>query len=180
VDGASRGAAEALWGGAARPRVVLQPGATYGPAKRWPADRFAAVARGLADRGVHVAVAGGPGDAQAVDAVRERAPFVMSFLGRTTVPVLAAVLESADAVVTNDTGPMHLAAAVGTRTVAVFGSTSPEWTGPLGRGHGVVREPVPCAPCFRRDCRIGYLCFLGVSAERVLAEVLRTLEGETG
>jgi heptosyltransferase-2 len=179
LDPAWRAEAAELWGAAARPRVVLQPGATYGPAKRWRAERFAEVARALAARGAAVAVVGGPGDADEVRAVRERAP-VLDLGGRTRVGVLAAVLEGADVAVTNDTGPMHLAAAVGTPTVAIFGSTSPAWTGPRGERHRIVRHPVPCAPCFRRDCRIGYLCLEGVGAPRVLGEVLAVLEDRAG
>lgn len=167
VDPSWRDEAERLWGGTPGPRVALQPGATYGPAKRWGADRFAAVARTLAADGVSVAVLGGPGDAEAVRAVASRAP-IADLSGRTTVGVLAACLEAADVVVTNDTGPMHLAAAVGTPTVAIFGSTSPRWTGPRGARHHILVHPVPCAPCFRRDCRIGYLCLEGIPTARVV------------
>jgi len=175
LDATWRAEAEAAWAGRPRPRVVLHAGATYGPAKRWSADRFAEVARRLAAQGATVAVVGGPGDAAAVKVVREGAS-VTDLSGRTSVGVLAAVLEAADVVVTNDTGPMHLAAAVGTPVVAVFGSTSPEWTGPWGDGHRVVRHPVPCAPCFRRDCRIGYLCLEGIPAARVLEAASGVLE----
>jgi ADP-heptose:LPS heptosyltransferase len=73
---------------------------------------------------------------------------------------------------------MHLAAAVGTGTVAIFGSTSPTWTRPFGEGHRVLTHPVPCAPCFRRDCEIGYLCLEGVSAPAVLQAARATLAGE--
>ncbi|MFN8179450.1 MAG: lipopolysaccharide heptosyltransferase II [bacterium] len=166
--------AERLWSGRARPRVALQPGATYGPAKRWSASRFAEVARSLAARGCAVAVVGGAGDAEAVRAVRDAAP-VLDLGGRTSVGVLAAVLQSCDLVVTNDTGPMHLAAAVGTPTVAIFGSTSPAWTRPWGEGHRVARRAVACSPCYRRDCRIGYLCLEGVETSRVIEASLASL-----
>lgn len=169
-----RDEARALWPGREGPRIVLQPGATYGPAKRWSAARYAALARELAAGGATVAVVGGAGDAEAVRAVCAGAP-VLDRSGRTTVGVLAAFLEAADVVVTNDTGPMHLAAAVGVRTVALFGSTSPVWTAPRGAGHRVVQHPVPCAPCFRRDCRIGYLCLEGIEVARVRDEVRAVL-----
>ena len=168
VDPAWRDEAGRLWPPRTGPRVALQPGATYGPAKRWGAERFAALARALREDGAAVAVLGGPGDAEAVAAVRAGAD-VLDFAGRTALGTLAGVLEAADVLVTNDTGPMHLAAAVGTPTVALFGSTSPLWTAPRGAGHHVVRHPVPCAPCFRRDCRIGYLCLEGIGTDRVLA-----------
>jgi heptosyltransferase-2 len=171
-----RSEAARLWPEGARPRVALQPGATYGPAKRWPAERFAAVARALGTRGAGVALVGGAGDRPALDEVVRHAPGVVDLGGKTTVGGLAAVLESADVLVTNDTGPMHLAAAVGTPVVAVFGSTSPVWTRPHGSGHRVVSVPVPCQPCFRRDCDIGYLCLVGIEAERVTDEALGLLE----
>ncbi len=174
IDPAWRDEARALWPEHGGPRVALQPGATYGPAKRWRAERFAELARALLADGAVVAVLGGPGDAAQVRAVCDAAP-VLDRSGRTTVGVLAAFLEAADVVVTNDTGPMHLAAAVGTRTVALFGSTSPTWTAPRGAGHRIVRHPVPCAPCFRRDCRIGYLCLEGIEVPRVLDAVRAAL-----
>ncbi len=173
IDPAWRDEARALWPEHDGPRVVLQPGATYGPAKRWRADRFAELARRLDAEGAVLAAVGGPGDAAAVRAVCDAAP-VQDRSGRTTVGVLAAFLEAADVVVTNDTGPMHLAAAVGTPAVALFGSTSPVWTSPRGAGHRVVRHPVPCSPCFRRDCRIGYLCLEGIDVARV-HDAVRTL-----
>lgn len=179
VDATWRREAEALWADSKRPRVALQPGAAYGPAKRWAAERFAEVARSLAARGCTVAVLGGPADVEAVRGVREAAP-VLDLAGRTSVGVLAALLELADLVVTNDTGPMHLAAAVGTPTVAVFGSTSPTWTAPYGERHRVVQHVVPCAPCFRRDCNIGYLCLEGVAASRVTDEAVASLAAEKG
>jgi len=171
-----RAEAERLWPRDGRPHVALHPGATYGPAKRWSAERFAEVARSLAEHGCAVAVVGGSGDREAIDTVRAAAP-VLDLGGRTSVGVLAAVLEGCDVVVTNDTGPMHLAAAVGTRAVAIFGSTNPTWTGPYGVGHRVVRHVVPCSPCYRRDCRIGYLCLEGVDATRVVRESLAALAG---
>jgi heptosyltransferase-2 len=171
-----RAAAE-LWPPAGRLRVALQPGATYGPAKRWPAHLFAELGSRLVASGRDVAVLGGPGDADVTAAVRESAVGVRDLGGRTRVGVLAAVLSSADVLVTNDTGPMHLAAAVGTRVVAIFGSTSPTWTGPYGDGHRVVAHPVPCAPCFQRTCEIGYVCLDRIEVDQVEREVQELLRG---
>ena len=168
--------AAALWPRTGSPRAVLQPGATYGPAKRWPAERFGALARSLAEAGVEVAIIGGSGDREETAAVAADAPGTLDLGGRTSMGALAAVLESADLLVTNDTGPMHLAAAVGTRALAIFGSTSPIWTGPWGDGHRVLSHPVPCQPCFRRDCDIGYGCLMGVETGRVTEEALAMLE----
>lgn len=151
------------------PRVVLQPGAAYGPAKRWPAERFGETGAALLAEGYDVAVIGAAVDLEAVVRVRERAPGVVDLSGSTRIGVLAALLESAGLLITNDTGPMHLAAAVGTRCLAVFGSTSPEWTRPLGPGHEVMRRPVACAPCFLRRCPIGTPCLEGIEAAAVLS-----------
>jgi heptosyltransferase-2 len=168
VDPDLRGEAEALWGGAGRPRVALQPGATYGPAKRWPAERFAGLARALAADGCVVALLGGPGDREVVDRVRsEIGRKVLDLAGKTRVGTLAAVLAAADALVSNDTGPMHLGAAVGTPVVAIFGSTDPGWTGPRGEGHRVLRHRVECAPCFRRTCDIGLVCLERIAIDEV-------------
>ncbi len=177
---ADRKAAAELWPERARPRVVLQPGATYGPAKRWAAERFAEVGRALLTDGGDVAVVGGPGDREATSAVTDAVKGLHDLAGRTTIGQLAAVLEGADLVITNDSGPMHLAAAVGTPTVAVFGSTSPTWTRPYGDGHRVLTHPVPCAPCFRRDCEIGYLCLEGVTPAAVAAAAGEILGREVG
>jgi heptosyltransferase-2 len=168
LDDAWRRAAAERWPADGRRRVALQPGATFGPAKRWSAERFGLVARSLSESGHDVAVLGGAGDAGPVaETVAAAGSAVRDLSGRFRVGELAAVLESADLLVTNDTGPMHLAAAVGTRCLALFGSTSPEWTAPRGAGHRVVRNPVPCAPCFQRTCRIGTPCLEGIAAERV-------------
>ncbi|MGQ0722684.1 MAG: lipopolysaccharide heptosyltransferase II [Candidatus Eiseniibacteriota bacterium] len=156
-------------------RVVLQPGAAYGPAKRWPAERFGETGAALLAEGHDVAVIGSAADRQAVERVRERAPGVVDLSGSTRIGVLAALLESASLLITNDTGPMHLAAAAGTRCLAVFGSTSPEWTRPLGTGHEVVRRPVACAPCFLRRCPIGTPCLEGIDAAAVLARARASL-----
>jgi ADP-heptose:LPS heptosyltransferase len=71
---------------------------------------------------------------------------------------------------------MHLAAAVGTRTLAIFGSTSPVWTRPFGDGHRVLTHSVPCQPCFRRDCDIGYGCLTGIGTDRAVRETIEMLE----
>jgi heptosyltransferase-2 len=172
------GEAQALWPEDSRPRVALQPGAAYGPAKRWFPDRFAKIAHLLSERGYDVALVGGPGDREVVSAVKERCPATVADLsGRTGVGVLGAILSRAKLLVTNDTGPMHLAAAVGTPTLALFGSTNPIWTRPFGERHRVLRESVPCSPCYQRTCRFGAVCFERLGVERVFRDALEMLEG---
>ena len=168
----------ALWPGGENPRVAIQPGAAYGPAKRWFPDRFARLAHLLSERGFAVALVGGPGDREVVAQVRERCPApLLDLCGRTGIGVLAAILSRVQLLVTNDTGPMHLAAACGAPVAALFGSTNPVWTHPFGERYRVLRESVPCSPCYQRHCRIGTLCFERLSVERVFREALEMLEG---
>jgi ADP-heptose:LPS heptosyltransferase len=135
------------------------------------------VAGALVKRGCSVAVLGAEGERDTISEFLENAPGeVRDLSGKTSVGVLAAALRSADLLVTNDTGPMHLAAAVGTPALALFGSTSPTWTRPWGEAHRVLEHPVPCAPCFRRTCGIGYLCLTGISSKRVEKEALNMLQ----
>ncbi len=159
----------------------LNAGAEYGPAKRWPAESFAAVARGVAQKiGNCLWLAfGGAGDGGLCREVARRADgYVLNLAGRTSLRQLMALLKLCRAVLTNDTGPMHVAAALGTPVVVPFGSTSPELTGPGLPGdtrHRVLRSGAPCSPCFRRTCPIDYRCLTGISPERVVEAVLQAL-----
>jgi heptosyltransferase-2 len=154
---------------AGRPLAVLAPGAIYGPAKRWPGERFAELAGVLAARGHAVAVCGGAAEREACDAVTAVCGgAVVTLAGRTTLPVQAALCARAAAVVSNDSGMAHLAGAAGAATVAIFGSTSSAWTAPLGQRVRVVQRPPVCAPCFRRTCRIGYGCLVAIRVDDVL------------
>jgi len=171
----------------------LNPGAEYGPAKRWPADRFAAVAVAAQQRWrCRWVILGGTGDVAVADEIagqivrgnRETSghappadPLVLA--GRTSLRELCAILKLCQVVLTNDTGPMHLAAAVGTPVVVPFGSTSPELTGPGLPGdsrHACLRVEVPCAPCFRRTCPIDFRCMLGIDATAILENLARIVE----
>jgi heptosyltransferase-2 len=156
--------------------VGVHPGAAYGPAKRWFADRFAAVAEAVArDIGALVLVFGGAGEAPwAAEAASARPDQVLDWTCRTDVAALAALLAHCDLLVCNDSGPMHVAAAVGTPVLALFGSSDPARTGPVGPGHVVVREPVACSPCFARTCPLPaspYECFERIGVERVFEAV---------
>ena len=162
--------AGAPFAGGEGPVVAVAPGAVYGGAKRWGADRFAAAAdRIAAALGATIAVVGTARERPEADAVARgvRAP-ALNLAGRTDLPVLAALLARSRILLTNDSGAMHVAAAVGTPVVAVFGPTEPAATGPLGRA-AVLRHPVPCSPCRYRACPIGHPCMEGMSPEAAVA-----------
>lgn len=163
--------------------IAINAGAEYGPAKRWPAARFAEVACRVARETDHRwLLLGGPGDvstARTIETalVAEQLPpkSVVNVAGQTTLRELFALLVSSKLLLTNDTGPMHIAAALGVPLVAVFGSTSPELTGPLGKRCTVVTERVACNPCFLRECPIDLRCMQAITVDRVTDAVLQML-----
>jgi len=168
--------------GAGAAEIALCAGAEFGPAKRWPLERFAAVAGLLPGRlqDVGWVLVGAPGDEE----MGVKLSGLMAgcrhenLVGRTSITELIARLRACRLLLTNDTGTMHLAAALGVPTVSIFGSTEPILTAPLGANHRIVRHHVPCSPCFARECPFGhYECMTGVSVERVAGEVMRVLAG---
>jgi heptosyltransferase II len=157
-----------------KPVACLCPGAEYGPAKRWPVRHFAALARRLAGHGFAVWLLGSAKDAPVADAIRDASGGACTSLaGRTDLGNAADLLACAAVVVSNDSGLMHVAAAVGSPVVALFGSSSPDYTPPLSGVARIVRHPVPCSPCFQRECPLGHFaCMENLSVESVLAESL--------
>lgn len=134
------------------PLVALVPGSNA-PARRWPADRFAALARGLLADGCRVVVVGGAPEAGLTARIVNDAPGSRDEGGRTDLAGLAALLALCHVVVTNDTGPMHLAAAVGAPTVTLWGPSDPNEVAPRwGRQVGVAGADIPCRPCFKNHC----------------------------
>jgi lipopolysaccharide heptosyltransferase II len=168
-----------------RPVVAINPGATYGSSKRWHPKRFAEVAwKIINELGGSVIILGGPSETgiageiagllAAADTLHAREPRHLVLAGKTGLRDLAAVISESDILVTNDSGPMHIGYAVGTPVVAIFGSTSPEATGPAGDGNIVIRKTVDCSPCFERECERGDLkCMDLITTEDVYAAVQR-------
>jgi heptosyltransferase-2 len=170
-----------------RPLFGLNPGAEYGPAKRWPRERFVAAAvelqrrtngrwwifGGQADEALAAAITG------QINAAKSGPPgSVQNLAGRTSLRELCAALKACSVVLTNDTGPMHLAAAVGTPVVAPFGSTSAELTGPGlpgDSGHRLLKTQAACSPCFLRECPIDFRCMTGITVEQVVEAVRQLL-----
>ncbi|MCX7887612.1 MAG: lipopolysaccharide heptosyltransferase II, partial [Verrucomicrobiae bacterium] len=156
------------------PLFVIHPGAEYGAAKCWPAERFAEVARRVRQQtGCCVVVVG-----QGRQVCARWPEGTLNLFGRTTLLELCAVLKAARVFLTNDTGPMHLAAALDVPQVCLFGSTSPELTGPLSHRAVVLRRAVECSPCFLRRCPIDFRCMMGLSVDEVTGAVLRLFGAE--
>ncbi len=158
--------------------AAISPGAAYGSAKQWLPGRFAELARRLAGRhGCGVIVVGDKKSSDAARDIMRAAPGrVVDLCGRTTVLQLAALLERCSVLVTNDSGPMHLAAALSCPVVAIFGSTDPRITGPCAQNARVVSARVPCSPCLKRQCPQGHLACMGaVSVEAVEAAVAEVM-----
>jgi heptosyltransferase II len=161
--------------------LALNPGAQYGPAKRWPPESFAAVARAVSAKAgncVWLAV-GGAGDTDlCAEIARLAGGGVINLAGKTSLRELMALLKLCRVLLTNDSGPMHVAVALGTPVVVPFGSTSPELTGPGMPGdprQHLLQAGVPCSPCFRRNCPIDLRCMTGISPDRVTEAVLQAL-----
>ncbi len=168
-----------LLAGLPRPLVLLHPGTSaFAAFKRWPVPRFAELGRRLHDRGMGTAVSFGPGEQLLGADIVAAAPMARPIDGsRLGLRGLAGLLRQVDLVVAADTGPLHIAAAVGTPCVALFGPKDPARYGPRahhGHPHEVLFHDVPCRPCTRRDCATPQ-CVLGIDVDAVEAAVLRTL-----
>jgi heptosyltransferase II len=148
--------------GISGPYTVFCPGAEYGPAKRWPYFRELA-----ARLDAQIVILGSPSDKTAAEQIRGK-----NLAGRTTLDEAIDLIAGARAVISNDSGLMHVAAATGTPLVALFGSSSPEHTPPLSPAARVLWLKVECSPCFERICPLGHFkCMNGLSVERVLQEL---------
>ena len=170
-----RGRASALLSEMEKPVLGMFCSAAYGPAKIWPMERFIELAKGFRrEKGGSVVLFGSVGD-------RERNATIMhavgkgayDLAGKTNLLETAAVMESCQAVVANDSGPMHLAAATGVRTMGIFGSTDPQRTSPRGKRAKYIYKGFTCSPCKARTCRYGsYACLSAITPEEVLREIL--------
>jgi heptosyltransferase-2 len=162
-----------------RKRIIgVSPGAAYGTAKRWLPERFAEAASELAARrGASIALFGSKTERDLCEKVAQllKGHQVTNFAGQTTLTQFIDLAAGCELFLTNDSGAMHIASALGVPTVAIFGATDDTTTGPTGLNARVVRQPVDCSPCLLRECPIDHRCMTGVSAERVVKEALQLL-----
>ena len=153
--------------------VGISPGATYGSAKEWFPERYAGLADRIArDSGARILIFGSGGDNEVAAQVRHNAGVpLIDLTGMTTLAQAMALIARCRLFITNDSGLMHVAAALGVPVIAIFGSTDPERTGPRGEVCRVVRRPVPCAPCLKTECPEDRKCMKLITVEEVFEEV---------
>jgi len=168
--------------------VGINPGSTYGGAKRWLPERFAEVTERLCrtvresrEQQVSVVIFGAKGEerlGQEIAARLSSRSLVLS--GATTIRELMAAVKRCAILLTNDTGPMHIASSFQVPVVAIFGPTDWRTTSPFGSAHAIVRQPVDCAPCLLRECPIDHRCMTGVTVEQVHEAATKQLSGLSG
>ena len=172
--------------GQPHPYIGLIPGAEYGPAKRWPAEHFVEAGKQIIEQhAAHLLLLGGPRDTETAEEIAEVLPpdHITNLTGQTSLGELIDALATCDAILANDSGPMHLAAALGTPVVVPFGSTSPDLTGPGlpesdDSPHHLLRTNAPCSPCFLRECPIDSRCLKNISVERAVDAVKSILQNQ--
>jgi heptosyltransferase II len=153
--------------------AIFCPGAEYGPAKRWPMEYFSALGDRLLERGFSLCLLGSSKDAAVGDAIVEKSRSeVINLCGKTNLSDAVYLLASADLVVTNDSGLMHIAAALDRPQISLFGSSSPGFTPPLSPQAKVLSLNLDCSPCFKRECPLGHFnCMKQLTPELVLEKI---------
>jgi len=150
------------------PLVLLCPGSINSRAKRWPAERYAALADQFIKSGAQVALIGSPAELDVSEEVCRQVrnvPLVLT--GKTSVAEATAIISVADVLITNDTGPAHIGSAVGTPTLVIFGPTNPLTTRPFAPSAEIIRHPPECAVCMLRDCPIDHRCMTAIEPDEV-------------
>ena len=156
--------------------VIFCPGAEFGPAKRWPAEYFAELAKYLEALNVAIWIIGTKKDAQTAHIITEIAPNVINLCGKTALPDAIDLIGCASAVISNDSGLMHVASALERPLVAIYGSSSPDFTPPLNPRAKIIHKNLPCAPCFKRKCPLQHLdCLQQITPEQVFKTVQKII-----
>jgi heptosyltransferase-2 len=156
-----------------QPLAGFMPGAAFGPAKQWPTSHFAQLARYLHAEGWQICIFGSPKDAPAAEHIRDLCAYkAVNLCGRTSLAEAIDLIAQVRVAVSNDSGLMHIAAAVGTRIVSIFGSSSPAYTPPLTAKAKIQATEIECRPCFERRCRFGhYRCLTEIDPGKVLSDI---------
>ena len=161
--------------------AVFSAGAEYGPAKRWPARHFATLADALSQRGYAIWLLGSPKDKAVGDEIIQLASpdaAPRNLCGSTSLTQAIDLIAAADFVVCNDSGLMHVAAALDRPLIAVYGSSSPGFTPPLSKRAQILSLDLDCSPCFKRECPLGHLdCLNKLEPQRVLDACLKASAG---
>lgn len=173
TDAGNRARFAAQLGAESKDIVALMPGAAYGPAKCWPLEYFGELAATLAADGAVVVILGSKGEHEVGQRIRATSgEGVFNLCGETRLEETVDILSLARAAVTNDSGLMHVAAAAGTHVVAIYGSSSPDFTPPLTDSKTIISLGLECSPCFERECPLGHLrCLRDITPDRVSADV---------
>lgn len=162
------------------PVIGINPGAAYGPAKRWPAEKYADLsARFVEELRATVVVFGTEADQKAAATIQKKTPkAIVDLCGKTSLGQALAVIKMCHCFVTNDSGLMHVGAALQTPLVAIFGSTDHTATGPFSSNSIVVRKELACSPCLKPDCSKDFECMMGIGVAEVFLHVRTLLAGE--
>ena len=161
----------------AKPLVAFGPGSTNSIAKRWPADQYAELADRLAETDANIILVGGPDDRDAGESIISKMNSrVLNLIGETSLGEASAILSVCDLMISNDMGLAHLAPAVGTRTIVLFGPTNPVTTRPLSELAKVIRVDVECSPCMLRDCPIDHRCMTRITVDQVFESAVAALK----
>ena len=161
-----------------QPLIILSPGASYGPSKRWPAEKFARLATLLQKKKkANILIVGYQDEARLAESIASEMPKKpISLAGKTSLRQLAGLISHADLFITNDSGPMHMANALKTPVAAVFGPTDPIITGPFQEPSVIIKKDVICWPCSYRECPYDHRCMLGIDSEEVFEACINFLK----
>lgn len=155
--------------------ISVAPGAIYGPAKQWPASHFRELISMLAKENINVVIIGTQADASIGEFLSDGFKNAINLCGKTSLNQLIAVLANSRLLVSNDSGTMHIMAALQKPQIAIFGSTSTIWTGPLNKYADVIKKPIDCSPCFKRECRFGHYNCLKLIDPKCVFDKIRLL-----
>lgn len=159
------------------PLILIAPGAAYGPAKRWPLSYYRKLSEWFSKEGLSVLIVGGSNEIEEGKILSEGLKGVYNLCGRTDITLLAGIFKLSSLLISNDSGLMHLGAVLKIPQISIFGSTDPEYTGPLNPKAVILRENLECSPCFKRTCPKGdYKCLREILPERVYERAKRIFQ----